>query len=105
MSGPTGLVKMINKCQLQVVAPINTLLDTVPFTCTAYSLDWHPADHVSFIDNVHLRRLCPDSREPQLYGTVTFQAGQLSVQCSGLTDIFLCLVLSSVRGGEVSTDC
>ena len=70
---------------VQVVAPINRLLDTVPFTCTAYSLDWHPADHVSFIDNVHLRTLCPGSREPQLYGTVTFQAGQLS---SALTEIF-----------------
>ena len=27
-----------------------------------YSLDWHPADHVSFIDNVHLRPLAADSK-------------------------------------------
>ena len=79
------------KCDVKVVAPINTILDTVPFTCTAYSLDWHPADHVSFIDNLSLRKLSPASREPQLYGTVTFQAGQLSPQSSPH-----CLVLSPV---------
>ena len=38
-----------------------------------YSLDWHPSDHVSFIDNVHQRRLAPGSKEPCLYGTVTFE--------------------------------
>ena len=26
-----------------------------------YSLDWHPSDHVSFFDNVHLRKLNEDS--------------------------------------------
>ena len=26
------------------------------------SLDWHPSDHVSFIDNVHMRRLAPGSK-------------------------------------------
>ena len=60
---------------LQVVAPINNMLDTVPFHLHCYSLDWHPTDHVSFIDNVHLRRLCPGTSEPALYGTVTFEEG------------------------------
>ena len=45
-----------------VVAPINYLLDTVPFDECYYSLDWHPADHVSFIDNVSMRRLYPGSK-------------------------------------------
>ena len=27
-----------------------------------YSLDWHPADHVSFFDNVHLRPLATDCK-------------------------------------------
>ena len=45
-----------------VVRPINNMLDTVPFTQYCYSLDWHPTDHVSFIDNVHLRRLARDSQ-------------------------------------------
>ena len=41
----------------QVVAPINKLLETVPFDLVCYSLDWHPSDHISFIDNVHNRKL------------------------------------------------
>jgi len=56
-----------------VVEPINYLLDTVQFDQYYYSLDWHPSDHVSFIDNVHQRRLAPGSKEPCLYGTVTFE--------------------------------
>ena len=58
----------------QVVAPINRLLDTVPFNLHCYSLDWHPSDHVSFIDNIQLRKLCPGTGKPELYGTVTFEA-------------------------------
>ena len=27
-----------------------------------YSLDWHPADHVSFFDNVHLRPLTTECK-------------------------------------------
>ena len=46
----------------EVVPPINTLLDTVPFTMHCYSLDWHPSDHISFIDNVKMRKLSPDSK-------------------------------------------
>ncbi|VVD00286.1 unnamed protein product [Leptidea sinapis] len=44
-----------------VVEPINRLLESVPFDCVFYSLDWHPPDHVSFIDNVHMRELHPSS--------------------------------------------
>jgi hypothetical protein len=39
------------------VEPINKMIDTIPFNCLAYSLDWHPSDHVSFSDNVTLRKL------------------------------------------------
>ena len=46
----------------EVVPPINTLLDTVPFTMHCYSLDWHPQDHISFIDNVKMRKFSPDSK-------------------------------------------
>ena len=46
----------------QVVAPINYLLDTVKFDEYYYSLDWHPSDHVSFIDNVQMRRLAHGSK-------------------------------------------
>ena len=26
-----------------------------------FSLDWHPSDHISFVDTVHLRKLHTDS--------------------------------------------
>merc|ERR1712212_127041 len=48
-----------------VVCPINRLIDTVPFDMHCYSLDWHPSDHVSFIDNIHLRKLDSDSKVTQ----------------------------------------
>ena len=38
------------------------MLDTVPFNMHCYSLDWHPADHVSFSDNAHLRKIAPTSK-------------------------------------------
>ncbi|CAK1594191.1 unnamed protein product [Parnassius mnemosyne] len=71
----------ISKCNAQqdgseVVEPINRLLETVPFDCVFYSLDWHPPDHVSFIDNVHLRELHVSSPvsadKAQAYDTVVF---------------------------------
>ena len=69
-----------SKCLIfisQVVSPINNLIDTVPFDMHCYSLDWHPSDHVSFIDNIHLRELHPDSKvqdhtKAELYQTVVF---------------------------------
>ena len=45
-----------------MVGPINSMLDTVPFSMHCYSLDWHPSDHVSFTDNAHLRKIAPDSK-------------------------------------------
>ena len=45
-----------------MVEPINRLIDTVPFDLHCYSLDWHPADHVSFVDTVHLRKFHADSK-------------------------------------------
>ena len=45
----------------QVVAPINKLVETVPFDMICYSLDWHPQDHISFVENVGMRALDPSS--------------------------------------------
>ncbi|XP_037087110.1 nicotinamidase-like isoform X1 [Pollicipes pollicipes] len=36
----------------EVIPVINLLLETVKFDVVAYSLDWHPSDHISFITNV-----------------------------------------------------
>ncbi|XP_012266788.2 nicotinamidase [Athalia rosae] len=71
----------ITKCAAQhdgseVVEPINRLLKSVPFDSVFYSLDWHPVDHVSFIDNLHMRDVDQSSgvskEEAKVYDTVTF---------------------------------
>ena len=43
------------------MAPINKLIETTPFDLICYSLDWHPADHISFVENVAMRQLDPSS--------------------------------------------
>ncbi|KAL1514174.1 hypothetical protein ABEB36_003473 [Hypothenemus hampei] len=59
-----------------VIAPINDLLDTIDFDAVFYSYDWHPEDHVSFIDNIHLRKLHETStvktEQAKVYDTVIF---------------------------------
>ncbi|KAL1138805.1 hypothetical protein AAG570_008867 [Ranatra chinensis] len=72
----------ISQCSAQqngheVIEPINHLLDTVNFDAIFYSLDWHPSDHVSFIDNLSNRTLhdstSVSSEEAQTYDTVIFE--------------------------------
>ena len=41
--------------------PLARMIDTVPFDMHCYSLDWHPKDHLSFVESVHLRKLASDS--------------------------------------------
>ncbi|KAG7197847.1 hypothetical protein KM043_001659 [Ampulex compressa] len=68
----------------EVIEPINRLLETVQFDVVFYSLDWHPIDHVSFIDNLHLREVDVTSGIPkevaQVYDTVTFRGPPLLKQ-------------------------
>ncbi|XP_029662754.1 uncharacterized protein LOC115235242 [Formica exsecta] len=68
----------------EVIEPINRLLETVPFDAVFYSLDWHPVDHVSFIDNLHLREVDISSNiskeAARVYDTVTFQGPPLLKQ-------------------------
>ncbi|XP_025991776.2 uncharacterized protein LOC105198315 [Solenopsis invicta] len=67
-----------------VIEPINRLLETVPFDSVFYSLDWHPVDHVSFIDNLHLREVDISSNiskeAARVYDTVTFRGPPLQKQ-------------------------
>ncbi|KAK7603764.1 hypothetical protein V9T40_003763 [Parthenolecanium corni] len=69
---------------LDVIEPINRLLDAVQFEVVYYSLDWHPPDHISFIDNLHLRPLhssSPISAEnAQVYDTVIFEGPPIMEQ-------------------------
>ena len=46
------------------------MIDLVPFDAFYYSLDWHPQDHISFIDNVKLRKLDADSKVMLRYSKV-----------------------------------
>ncbi|KMQ95509.1 pyrazinamidase nicotinamidase [Lasius niger] len=68
----------------EVIEPINRLLETIPFDSVFYSLDWHPIDHVSFIDNLHLREVDISSNiskeAARVYDTVTFQGPPLLKQ-------------------------
>ncbi|XP_063972257.1 uncharacterized protein LOC135160041 [Diachasmimorpha longicaudata] len=61
----------------EVIEPINHLLNTVTFDAVFYSLDWHPVDHVSFIDNLHMREVDESSpvpkEEAKVYDSVTFK--------------------------------
>lgn len=41
----------------QIIQPINRILHSIDFSKVIYSLDWHPTDHISFIDNVKMRPL------------------------------------------------
>ncbi|XP_028129167.2 nicotinamidase [Diabrotica virgifera virgifera] len=62
----------------EIIPPINNLLDTIEFDAIFYSYDWHPSDHVSFIDNINLRKLhesspITDPEKVQMYDTVIFE--------------------------------
>ncbi|XP_032799639.1 uncharacterized protein LOC116936568 [Daphnia magna] len=79
----------ISNCPAQqngqdVLKPTNKMLETVPFEVVFYSLDWHPENHVSFIENVGKRKLHPTSQkkaeEAVLYDTVIFEGPPLNEQ-------------------------
>ncbi|XP_076237901.1 nicotinamidase [Calliopsis andreniformis] len=61
---------------LDVVEPINRLIKDAHFDKIIYSFDWHPENHISFYENLHLRELHPDSKvtkeKAKPFDTVTF---------------------------------
>lgn len=67
---------MFSKKKFQVIEPINRLLDAVDFDVVCYSLDWHPNDHISFIDNVKNRPMHASSQidadSAKMHDTVIF---------------------------------
>lgn len=63
-----------------VISVINSILDKFQFDCTVYTLDCHPEDHMSFIENVHLYELSnknKDISEISVFDTVLFE-GEIS---------------------------
>ncbi|UYV67746.1 hypothetical protein LAZ67_5001866, partial [Cordylochernes scorpioides] len=62
----------------EVVPVINKMLEEAAFNHVVYSLDWHPEDHVSFVENVTLRELDPSSpvwpaEDAKVFDTVIFK--------------------------------
>lgn len=61
----------------EVVPVINKMIETISFNETIYTLDWHPEDHISFINNVDKRPIhSPGNINPeeiQVYDTVIFE--------------------------------
>ncbi|XP_053972803.1 nicotinamidase-like [Hylaeus volcanicus] len=51
-----------NQDGVDVVEPINYLIKEGQFDKIIYSRDWHPENHISFYENLHLRELHPDSK-------------------------------------------
>ncbi|KAF2365418.1 Isochorismatase-like [Trinorchestia longiramus] len=60
----------------EVIPPINKMLEEVKFDTVVYTLDWHPSDHVSFIDNVTKRTLHETNEikaeDAQVYDVIVF---------------------------------
>ncbi|XP_076656135.1 nicotinamidase [Halictus rubicundus] len=51
-----------NQDGFDAVEPINRLAKDGLFDKVIYSMDWHPENHISFYENLHLRELHPDSK-------------------------------------------
>lgn len=69
----------------QIIEPINRILDDIDFDTVFYSFDWHPSDHISFIDNIKLRSLHEtspiDAKSAKVYDTVLFDGETPMRQC------------------------
>ncbi|XP_060554363.1 nicotinamidase-like [Ruditapes philippinarum] len=61
---------------VEVVPVINHILDTIPFDLVVYTKDWHPDNHISFIENVKQRPITTSCKikaeEAKVYDTVEF---------------------------------
>lgn len=75
----------ISKCPAKqngadIIEPINKLLKNVHFDAVFYSLDWHPSNHISFIDNVKQRPVHHTSsvtaENAHMFDTVIFVGSQ-----------------------------
>lgn len=46
----------------EVIPLINDLIQSSYFKVIGYTLDWHPKNHCSFIENVNSRKISPKSK-------------------------------------------
>lgn len=67
-----------------VIPAINSVLDTVSFDLVVYTRDWHPPNHISFVENVDKWRLHPTNKirhsEAKVLDTVIFDGPPPTVQ-------------------------
>ncbi|XP_067124385.1 nicotinamidase isoform X1 [Centruroides vittatus] len=60
-----------------IIPVINHLIDSIDFNVIIYSLDWHPDDHVSFIENISKRKVDCSSlvtgEKAKTFDTVIFE--------------------------------
>ncbi|XP_005110927.1 nicotinamidase [Aplysia californica] len=60
-----------------VVPVVNSLLNQDLFDIVVYSSDWHPEDHISFVENVKMRTMHPtsktDAESAKVLDTVVFE--------------------------------
>jgi exosome complex component RRP4 len=79
-----------------VIPIINNLIKTVPFDVLAYSLDWHPKNHISFFNNLKDRKkyvLGGHYKKYKVFDIVTYTGPKYDAQqvlwpahCIGGTD-------------------
>lgn len=89
-----GLLALRNcKCKqdgLEVVEPINRLIKEGLFDKIIYSQDWHPEDHISFYENLHLRELHPDSKVRTFkIAFLKFKRKRKEIMCRCLCNYFI----------------
>lgn len=69
---------------LGVIPAINSVLDHVNFDLVVYTRDWHPSNHISFLENVEKRKLHPNTKvvrsEIKVMDTVIFEGTPPTVQ-------------------------
>lgn len=66
IDGPMGLHQFgVGRNGLEVVEPINYLLRNDSWYMVVYTQNWHPADHVSFIENLALHPIHPSTMVPK----------------------------------------
>ena len=74
----------------EVVPLINNLTKKTNFDLIVFTQDWHPTDHISFFDNVHLRTFhhsCPKSPDEVKVGVCACVGLRVCVSDC----LFLCL--------------
>ena len=69
-----------------VVPVINHLLETCDFDVVVYSLDWHPKDHISFVENVSCRKLHHSSKVSVFFISVQGQIIVLFIDLSAASE-------------------